>query len=161
MAVFFFVVGLELKREIVGGELSNPRKALLPIGAAIGGMLVPALIYISLNPSGEAHHGWGIPMATDIAFALGILYLLGSKIPLSLKVFLTALAIVDDLGAVLVIAFFYTSDISFISLAMGFGFAFIMFVGNKMGVRSIFCFMLYSEFLAYGHHSCYLVFMLQ
>mgnify|MGYP001754749499 FL=1 len=93
MAVFFFVVGLELKREIVGGELSNPRKALLPIGAAIGGMLVPALIYIGFNPSGEVHHGWGIPMATDIAFALGVLYLLGSKIPLSLKVFLTALAL--------------------------------------------------------------------
>lgn len=137
MAIFFFVVGLELKREIVGGELSQPRKALLPIVAAVGGMLVPALIYVSLNPSGEVHHGWGIPMATDIAFALGVLYLLGNKIPLSLKVFLTALAIVDDLGAVLVIAFFYTSDISLISLGIGFGFALIMFIGNKMGVRSI------------------------
>ena len=137
MAVFFFVVGLELKREIVGGELSNPRKALLPIGAAIGGMLVPALIYMSLNPSGEVHHGWGIPMATDIAFALGVLYLLGSKIPLSLKVFLTALAIVDDLGAVLVIAFFYTSDISMVSLLAGLGFVLVMFIGNKMGVRNI------------------------
>lgn len=159
MAVFFFVVGLELKREIVGGELSNPRKALLPIGAAIGGMLVPALIYISLNPSGEVHQGWGIPMATDIAFALGILYLLGSKIPISLKVFLTALAIVDDLGAVLVIAFFYTSDISFISLATGFGFAFIMFVGNKMGVRSILFYAIlgilgvWTSFLLSGVHA--------
>lgn len=137
MAVFFFVVGLELKREFVGGELSNPRKALLPIGAAIGGMLVPAIIYISLNPSGEVHHGWGIPMATDIAFALGVLYLLGNKIPLSLKVFLTALAIVDDLGAVLVIAFFYTSDISFFNLAIGFTFVIAMFIGNKIGVRNI------------------------
>ncbi len=98
-------MGLELKREIVAGELSNPRKALLPIVAAIGGMLVPALIYFSLNSGGEVHSGWGIPMATDIAFALGVLYLLGNRIPLALKVFLTALAIVDDLGAVLVIAF--------------------------------------------------------
>lgn len=137
MAIFFFVVGLELKREIVAGELSNPRKALLPIGAAIGGMLVPAMIYFALNPSGEAQNGWGIPMATDIAFALGVLYLLGNKIPLSLKVFLTALAIVDDLGAVLVIAFFYTSDISTFSLMIGLGFVLVMYIGNKMGVRNI------------------------
>ncbi|WP_165045387.1 Na+/H+ antiporter NhaA [Dysgonomonas sp. ZJ709] len=137
MAMFFFVVGLELKREIISGELSNPRKALLPIGAAIGGMLVPAIIYIIFNPSGTQQQGWGIPMATDIAFALGVLYLLGNKIPLSLKVFLTALAIVDDLGAVLVIAFFYTSDISFVSLAIGLGFTLIMFSGNKLGVKSI------------------------
>lgn len=137
MAVFFFVVGLELKREIVGGELSNPRKALLPIGAAIGGMLVPAIIYFVLNPSGEAQNGWGIPMATDIAFALGVLYLLGNKVPLSLKVFLTALAIVDDLGAVLVIAFFYTSDISTLSLLIGLGFVLIMYIGNKMGIRNV------------------------
>lgn len=137
MAIFFFVVGLELKREFLGGELSNPRKALLPIGAAIGGIICPALIYLLFNSSGAAQHGWGIPMATDIAFALGVLYLLGNKIPLSLKVFLTALAIVDDLAAVLVIALFYTSDISVISLLAGFGFALIMFIGNKMGVRNI------------------------
>lgn len=137
MAVFFFVVGLELKREFVAGELSNPRKAMLPIIAAIGGMVVPALIYFSMNSSGEASNGWGIPMATDIAFALGVLYLLGDKIPLSLKVFLTALAIVDDLGAVLVIAFFYTSDISTTSLLIGVGFLFLMYLGNKMGIRSI------------------------
>ncbi|MCM4167735.1 Na(+)/H(+) antiporter NhaA [Arenibacter antarcticus] len=137
MAVFFFVLGLELKREIVGGELSNPRKALLPIGAAIGGVIVPAVIYILLNSTGEASNGWGIPMATDIAFALGILYLLGDKIPLSLKVFLTALAIIDDLIAVMVIAFFYTSDISMISLSIGLGFVLIMFIGNKMGIRNI------------------------
>lgn len=159
MAVFFFVVGLELKQEIVGGELSNPRKALLPIGAAIGGMLVPALIYISLNPSGEVLSGWGIPMATDIAFALAVLYLLGSRIPLSLKVFLTVLTIVDDLGAVLVIAFFYTSDISFISLSTGFGFAFIMFVGNKLGIRSIMFYAIFgilgvwTSFLLSGVHA--------
>lgn len=137
MAIFFFVVGLELKKEIVAGELSNPRKALLPIAAAIGGMLVPALIYYALNPSGEVTTGWGIPMATDIAFALGVLYLLGDRIPLGLKVFLTALAIVDDLGAVLVIAFFYTSDISLINLGIGLLFLLAMYIGNKMGVRSI------------------------
>lgn len=137
MSIFFFVVGLELKREIVGGELSSPRKALLPIAAAIGGMVVPASIYLLLNSSGEVHHGWGIPMATDIAFALGVLFLLGKKVPLSLKIFLTALAIVDDLGAVLVIAFFYTSDISMMSLAIGLSFVLVMYAGNKLGVRSI------------------------
>lgn len=137
MAIFFFVVGLELKREIVGGELSNPRKALLPIGAACGGMLFPATIYFLLNPSGEMSNGWGIPMATDIAFALGILYLLGNRIPLSLKIFLTALAIIDDLGAVLVIALFYTSEISIISLVIGLGIVLVMFIGNRMGVRNV------------------------
>ncbi|WP_158964069.1 Na+/H+ antiporter NhaA [Myroides fluvii] len=137
MAIFFFVVGLELKREIVGGELSNPRKAMLPIGAALGGMVVPAAIYFVLNPSGEMSNGWGIPMATDIAFALGVLYLLGSRIPLTLKVFLTALAIVDDLGAVLVIAFFYTSEISTLHLVLGASILVIMYLGNKLGVRSI------------------------
>ncbi|KFF01391.1 Na(+)/H(+) antiporter NhaA [Chryseobacterium formosense] len=142
MSVFFFVVGLELKREIIGGELSNPRKALLPIIAAIGGMVMPAVIFLMLNPSGEMHKGWGIPMATDIAFALGVLFLLGKKIPLSLKVFLTALAIVDDLGAVLVIAFFYTSDIELTSLSIGLLILGIMYLGNKMGVRSIFFFAL-------------------
>ena len=137
MAIFFFVVGLELKREIVAGELSNPRKAILPIGAAIGGMIVPALLYFSFNPSGEVSDGWGIPMATDIAFALGVMHLLGKRVPLSLKVFLTALAIVDDLGAVLVIAFFYTSDISFQNLLVGLGFVLIMFIGNKLGIRNL------------------------
>lgn len=137
MAIFFFVVGLELKREIIGGELSNPRKAMLPIIAAIGGMIVPAMIYFLLNPTGDVQGGWGIPMATDIAFALGVLYLLGDRIPLSLKIFLTALAIVDDLGAVLVIAFFYTSEISTSSLMIGLAFLAIMYIGNKIGVRSI------------------------
>jgi NhaA family Na+:H+ antiporter len=137
MAVFFFVVGLELKREIVAGELSNPRKALLPIIAAIGGMIIPGIIYIVLNNDPQVQHGWGIPMATDIAFALGVLYLLGNRIPLALKVFLTALAIVDDLGAVIVIALFYTSDISISFLLIGLLFLAIMFIGNKLGVRSI------------------------
>jgi NhaA family Na+:H+ antiporter len=137
MAIFFFVVGLELKREFIGGELSNPRKALLPIVAAVGGMVVPAIIYFVLNPTGDASKGWGIPMATDIAFSLGVLYLLGRKIPVSLKIFLTALAIVDDLGAVLVIAFFYTSDISLVNLSIGLTFAVVMFIGNKLGIRNI------------------------
>lgn len=137
MAVFFFVVGLELKREIVAGELSNPRNAMLPIAAAIGGMMVPAIIYLAFNHTGDVHSGWGIPMATDIAFALGVLFLLGKRIPLALKVFLTALAIVDDLGAVLVIALFYTSEISVMNLTIGIIFLLVMYLGNKIGVRSI------------------------
>jgi NhaA family Na+:H+ antiporter len=136
MAIFFFVVGLELKREIIGGELSNPKKAFLPIAAAAGGMFFPALIYIIFNNSGEAHAGWGIPMATDIAFALGVLYLLGDKIPVSLKIFLTALAIADDLGAVLVIAFFYTSNISMINLGIGLAFLLFLFLANRAGFRN-------------------------
>lgn len=136
MAVFFFVVGLELKREIISGELNNPRGALLPIAAAVGGMVVPALIYFIINPSGEASGGWGIPMATDIAFALGILYLLGDKVPVSLKIFLTALAIADDLGAVLVIAFFYTSDINMISLLTGAGFMLVLIIANRIGISN-------------------------
>lgn len=159
MAIFFFVVGLELKREIVGGELSNPRKAMLPIGAALGGMIIPALIYHFLNPSGEVSNGWGIPMATDIAIALGVLYLLGDKIPLNLKVFLTALAIVDDLGAVLVIAFFYTSSISVESLLFGASFLFIMFMGNRLGVRNVLFYAVFgivgvwTSFLLSGVHA--------
>ncbi|MEZ4837648.1 Na+/H+ antiporter NhaA [Flavobacterium sp.] len=138
MAVFFFVVGLELKREIIGGELSNPKKAILPIVAGFGGMIFPAIIYLWFNPSGEAHSGWGIPMATDIAFALGVLFLLGKRVPTSLKVFLTVLAIADDLGAVLVIAFFYTSDISFTSLIVGTLFLLLLIVSNLLGVRNSF-----------------------
>ena len=137
MAMFFFVVGLGLKRELIAGELSDRRKALLPAGAALGGMIVPALIFILLNPVGEASKGWGIPMATDIVFALGVLFLVGSKVPLSLKIFLTALAIVDDLAAVLVIAFFYTSEISLTNLLIAFCFMMVMFAANKMGVRNI------------------------
>lgn len=137
MSIFFFVIGLELKREIMAGELSRPKDAVLPIFAALGGMVIPALFYLAFNASGDTTAGWGIPMATDIAFALGILYLLGDKVPVSLKVFLTALAIADDLGAVMVIAFFYTSDISTTSLLLGAGFIAILLLANVLGVRSI------------------------
>lgn len=136
MSIFFFVIGLELKREIMMGELSKPKNAVLPICAGLGGMAIPALLYFALNSSGESAAGWGIPMATDIAFALGILYMLGDKIPTSLKIFLTVLAIVDDLGAVLVIALFYTSDISLMSLLFGGGFLVILVVANLLGVRN-------------------------
>lgn len=138
MSVFFFVVGLELKREVVAGELANPQNAVVPFVAGLGGMLLPAAIFVWFNyqTSGEAINGWGIPMATDIAFALGVMYLLGNKVPLVLRIFLTALAIIDDIGAVLVIAFFYTSEISMGNLAIGAGFLTTMAIGNVLGVRS-------------------------
>src|SRR5690554_4270325 len=136
MAIFFFVVGLELKRELTNGELASPKKAALPIIAAIGGMLFPALIYLFFNGGTDAAHGWGIPMATDIAFALGVLYLLGNKVPLSLKVFLTALAIVDDLGAVFVIALFYTSDLNLMYLSIGIALFILLLLCNKLGFKS-------------------------
>jgi NhaA family Na+:H+ antiporter len=117
MVLFFLVVGLEIKREIVKGELSSFRQAALPIMSALGGMILPALLYFALNRSGAGAHGWGIPMATDIGFAMGVLALLGKRIPSSLRVFMLALAIVDDVGAILVIAFFYTPTISLVYLA--------------------------------------------
>jgi NhaA family Na+:H+ antiporter len=138
MSIFFFVVGLELKREIIAGELSDIRKAALPIIAAIGGMVMPALIYLSLDSDiPDFHAGWGIPMATDIAFVLGIMALLSTRIPLSLKIFLTALAIVDDLGAVIVIALFYTSNISIPSLVNAGVFLGVLYMMNRMGVRNV------------------------
>jgi len=112
MAVFFLVVAMEIKREFLSGELASPKRAVLPIAGALGGMLVPAGIYVAFNAGGPAAHGWGIPMATDIAFSLGVLALLGPKVPRGLTVFLAALAIADDLGAVLVIALFYTSSLN-------------------------------------------------
>jgi Na+:H+ antiporter, NhaA family len=136
MAVFFFVVGLEIKREILTGELSSPRQAALPIAAAVGGMAVPALLYFAFNAGTPEVSGWGIPMATDIAFALGVLALVGKGVPDALKVFLTALAIVDDLGAVLVIALFYTSEISLAALGAGCGFLLLMALANVSGVRN-------------------------
>lgn len=147
MAVFFFVVGLELKSEFIGGELSDIRQTILPVGAAIGGMVVPACIYLSMNMGADTAMGWGIPMSTDIAFALGVIYLLGNKVPATAKLFLTTLAIVDDLGAVLVIALFYTSDISFFNLGLGFVFLSIMFAANKMGIKNV---MFYAVFAIGG-----------
>lgn len=121
MAIFFFVIGLEIKREVLIGELSSFRKASLPVFAAIGGMIVPVIIYLTLNNSSETHQGWAIPMATDIAFTLGIMKLLGKKVPYSLKIFLTAFAIVDDLGAILVIAIFYSSSIQLMLILSAIG----------------------------------------
>ncbi|NIM94909.1 MAG: Na+/H+ antiporter NhaA [Anaerolineales bacterium] len=135
MVIYFFVVGLEIKREVTIGELASPRRAALPIMAAIGGMLMPAIIYTIFNFGTEAQNGWAIPTATDIAFTLGILLLLGSRVPLALKVFFTALAIADDLGAVIVIALFYTEEIVWISLAIG-GLIFLVLLAiNWLGVR--------------------------
>jgi len=136
MAVFFFLVGMEIKRELLVGELRSPRKAMLPMVAAVGGMVVPALIYASLNWGTPEIRGWGIPMATDIAFALGALALLGTRAPLALKVFLTALAIVDDLGAVLVIALFYTENLKANALLYSLLLWGAMIAMNRLGVRS-------------------------
>lgn len=135
MAMFFFVIGLELKREFMAGELSTLKKASLPMVAALGGMLVPAGIYAALNLGLSSQSGWGIPMATDIAFALGLLSLSGKHIPGSVKVFLSALAVADDLGAVLVIAFFYTAHIEYAYLLFAGGFLVLLAGGNLLGVR--------------------------
>ena len=134
MVIFFFVVGLEIKREVLVGELSSVRQAALPIAAAVGGMIVPAGIYALINQNTAGLRGWGVPMATDIAFALGVMALLGSRLPVGLKVFLTALAIVDDIGAVLVIAVFYTSEIAWLPLAVAAGILVILLAGSFLGV---------------------------
>lgn len=136
MAVFFFVVGLEIKREVLVGELASPRQAALSVAAAVGGMVVPALLYVAVNAGGPGAAGWGIPMATDIAFALGVLALLGSRVPVALKVFVTAVAIVDDLGAVLVIALFYTAELNLMALAAA-GVVMVLLLGlNRGGIRT-------------------------
>ena len=134
MAIFFLLVGLEIKRELVEGELSSVKSASLPVIAALGGMLLPALIYAAINTGKSTDSGWGIPMATDIAFALAIIALLGKNVPASLKIFLAALAIVDDLGAILVIAVFYTSQIQFDYLLMAAGLLLVLSLMNYFGI---------------------------
>lgn len=158
MTVFFFVVGLEIKREILIGELSSFRKAMLPFVAAVGGMAIPALIYVGFTRGTPAVSGWGIPMATDIAFSLGVLTLLGKRVPIQLKIFLTAFAIVDDIGAVIVIAFFYASSIVWGHLAIA-GFVLILLVcANWLGVRHLLLYtvlgvILWLAFLESGIHA--------
>lgn len=137
MAIFFLYIGLELEREIYQGELSHLKKASLPIFAALGGMIVPALIFMFFNHGTPTHAGAGIPMATDIAFAIGILSLLGKRVPLSLKIFLTALAVIDDLGAILVIALFYTSSLSIAYLAAAMGIFLLLIVMNRLKVLTL------------------------
>jgi NhaA family Na+:H+ antiporter len=134
MAIFFFVVGLEIKREVLVGELATPRRAALPAAAALGGAVVPALIYAAVNAGGPGSSGWGVPMATDIAFALGVLALVGSRVPVALRIFLAALAIVDDLMAVLVIAVFYTADVDLGSLGLAAGLLAVLVLANRLGV---------------------------
>lgn len=141
MSLFFFMVGLEIKREILAGELNNVRMAALPMIAAVGGMVVPMVIFKLFALDGETSRGWGIPMATDIAFSIGILSMLGNRVPLSLKVFLTALAIVDDLGAVIVIAVFYTSQINWVLLAIALGILAVLVVLNILDVRYLWIYM--------------------
>ena len=137
MAIFFFVVGLEIKRELSVGQLSSVRSALLPVAAALGGLVAPALIYAALNAGTPGARGWGIPMATDIAFALGVLALLGPRVPLGLKVFLTALAIADDLGAVLVIAAFYTEKVNVVALSVALGSLALLYVATRLSYRRV------------------------
>ena len=154
MAIFFLLVGLEIKRELVEGELSSVKSAALPVIAALGGMLVPALIYFLFNVGTETVSGWGIPMATDIAFALAIIAMLGKNVPTSLKIFLAALAIVDDLGAILVIAIFYTSQIHFEYLAMAAGILALLALLNYFGVKNLVFYLIPGVFLWYFiHHS--------
>ncbi len=137
MTIFFLLVGLEIERELYKGELSQARNAILPVGAAIGGMLVPALIYLLVNMNQPNASGFGIPMATDIAFALGMLALAGNRVPFSLKIFLTALAIIDDLGAIMVIAIFYNQGISWIYLGIALGIFALLMVFNKTGIKNL------------------------
>ncbi|MNK21289.1 Na(+)/H(+) antiporter NhaA [compost metagenome] len=155
MAVFFLLVGLEIKREIVEGELSSFRHAALPVLAAVGGVIVPAVIYFIFNNGDAATaKGWGIPMATDIAFALGILSLLGSRVPTGLKIFLAALAIVDDLMAILVIAIFYSSDLHFAYLGYAGGIFILLIVFNRMGFKNLLFYLLPGALMWYFiHHS--------
>ena len=158
MAVFFFVVGLEIKRELLHGELSSFRKAAVPVFAAIGGMAAPALIYLVFNRSSDAVVGWGVPMATDIAFALGVLALLGRRLPSELRVFLLGLAVVDDLGAIAIIAIFYTDAINWANLGLGAALFAVIAVCIRLGIRSlgfylILCVVMWQFFLESGIHA--------
>ncbi|KUJ52248.1 Na+/H+ antiporter NhaA [Chryseobacterium sp. JAH] len=154
MAIFFLLVGLEIKREVVEGELSSFKNASLPIFAAVGGMLVPAIIYTLFNSGTEYRNGWGIPMATDIAFSLAIISMLGNKVPNSIKIFLAALAIVDDLGAILVIAIFYTEQIHWMYIFLSLGASVLLFLLNYFKVKTIIVYLIPGIFLWYFlHHS--------
>ena len=154
MAIFFFLVSLEIKREFIQGELSNPKQASLPIIAAVGGMLVPALIYVAINyGNSETLKGWAIPSATDIAFSLGVLSLLGKRVPISLKVFLTALAIIDDLGAIVIIAFFYSGKIQAMFLILMLVSIIILITFNRLNVRSFIPYLIVGIFLWDFTHS--------
>ena len=153
MAIFFFFVTLEIKREFIQGELSNTKQALLPIIGAVGGMLIPALIYVFINiKNPETLNGWAIPSATDIAFSIGVLSLLGSKVPISLKVFLTALAIIDDLGAIIIIAFFYTGDLSFKYLCLLIIIFIFLIIINRFGIKRFLPYLILGLFLWYFTH---------
>ena len=153
MAIFFFFVTLEIKREFLQGELSNRKQALLPIIAAIGGMLIPALLYVYINfQNSETLNGWAIPSATDIAFSLGVLSLLGSRVPISLKVFLTALAIIDDLGAIVIIAFFYSGDLDIYYLALLLITFFVLFILNMANIKKIFPYLILGLVLWFFTH---------
>ncbi len=154
MAIFFLLVGLDIKREVLAGELASIKKAALPIVAALGGVIVPAVVYALINQGTPTAKGWGIPMATDIAFALAIVIMLGNKIPTSLKVFLSALAIVDDLSAILVIAAFYSTSLHFLYLLYATGIMLLLLVLNRAGVRNLFFYLLPGLVLWYCiHHS--------
>ncbi len=154
MAIFFLLVGLEIKRELVEGELSSPKNAILPILAAVGGAIVPAVIYTFFNHDQASHHGWGIPMATDIAFALAIISLLDKRVPPSLKIFLAALAIVDDLLAILVIAIFYSTELHYTYLLYAAGITGLLVVFNRTGVKSVWAYIIPGLFIWYFiHHS--------
>ena len=152
MTIFFLQVGLEIEREIYVGELNNIKKSLLPVLAALGGMLMPALIHFILNNGTPAQNGFGIPMATDIAFSLGILSLLGKRVPLSLKIFLTALAIIDDLGAILVIAIFYSTHFSWLYLGLAFFVFAVLVLLNRWNVLSIWIYLLLGCVLWFCMH---------
>jgi NhaA family Na+:H+ antiporter len=149
MAIFFLLIGLELEREVYIGELSNIKKASLPIFGALGGMVIPAGIFMLLNFGTPTQSGAGIPMATDIAFAIGILSLLGSRVPVSLKIFLTALAVIDDLGAILVIALFYTKTIAFVNLGISLGIFVLLLIMNRLKVRNLIPYLIGGVFMWY------------